>query len=502
VRARRIALALFVVSAGAAAGRLLAGEPDEVFGRSWRDGPVRYLLTRDEYARFGKLKTQEARRAFAERFWRRWDPDPTTPVNEFRERFEERVAEANRRFAWPPIEGWRTDRGRVFILMGEPDEIRRLGGGPGALEREVWVYDRLAGAAGGPLEITFYRGPDWSYRLSPAREESLFDRDRRTPRPFRYTSRPLMRNLYGADPIPAEVLEALRRSRPWPVEPPPPTFRRPSGHDEPPSDRPGPLRPSAWFFEAADGSVLALVSVEVDTVAADGLLDSATSPPGSDSLVALVEAEEKGEEEENSWKRPGPRIAVLRPVSEASTDSRLVFCGKVYLEPGASYQVRYLVAERDGGAFLVRTASIEVPLLGTGELAASSVVAAERFGPAASSASGNLFAIGSEEVVPRFGATYGRGEPLRIYLQVYGAALDGETGRPRLDLVFRFERRTAGGFRRHGVPLSVRGASGQSLGLALPVGDWPPGPYRVSVEIRDRVGGQRTTAEGSFSIAP
>ncbi len=470
--------------------------------RTWRNGPVRYLLTREDYLRYGKLKTAEARAAFAERFWRRWDPDPATPANEFRERFQQRVAEANRRFAFSPVQGWRTDRGRVFILMGEPDSVLHLGGDPNSLGREVWVYSRLPGRSGRPLEITFYRGRDGAFRLDPVREDSGsgLDRDPPLPREVAYGLRPYRRNPLPRLRFAEPVFEALRWPASAPAERKPPgpparAARAPSG-----TAPKGPLRPSSWFFQAADGSVLALIALEVEVGAADGLLDEAGPGPTPGSLMVVVEAEEAVEEDEH-WKRPTSRVAELHPVPEASSDGRLVFCGKVYLEPDTSYEIRYLVAGRNGAGFLLRSTSLDVPLLGTGELAASSVVAAERFGPARF-AEGSLFAIGSEEVVPRIGATYHRGEPLRIYLQVYGATLSPETGRPRLDLVYRFERRAARGFRRQGSPLSVRGASGQSLGLALPIGDWPDGAYRVTVEVWDRLSGQRTSAEGEFSILP
>lgn len=498
--ARFRALFLLALSFAAVESRLSADEGVAAEAhRTWRDGPVRYLLTREDYLRYGKLKTVEARAAFAERFWKRWDPDPATAVNEFRERFRQRVAEADDRFGSPPVEGWRTDRGRVFIVLGEPDSVLRLGGDPNSLEREVWVYSRLPGRSGRPLEITFFRGRDGAFRLDPAREEGGLERDPPFPREVVHGLRSHRRSLLPRFRFAEPVFEALRGTASAPVERgrrgPARTVRAPSGTA--PAE---PLRASSWFFQAADGSVLALIALEVEVGQADGLLAEPGARPAPGSLVVVVEAEEAVEEDEH-WKRPASRLAELHPVPEASSDGRLVFCGKVYLEPDTSYQIRYLVAGRNGGGFLLRSASLDAPLLGTGELSASSVVAAERFGPARF-AEGSLFAIGSEEVVPRIGAAYHRGEPLRIYLQVYGATLSPETGRPRLDLVYRFERRAPRGFRRQGATLSVRGASGQSLGLALPIGDWPDGSYRVTVEIRDRLSGQRTSAEGAFSILP
>ncbi len=465
--------------------------------RNWREGPVRYLLTRGDYLRYGKVRTLEARRAFVERFWGRWDPDPTTLANEFRDRFERRTAEANSRFGRAPAEGWRTDRGRVLILLGEPDIVRRDAGDPRSVEREVWVYRELPGRRGSPLEITFYRGARESeYRLDPVFEESVLDRLR--SRASRYGPRRLSRS--AVEDLQESVAELVRRT------PFARTEASPSRHPSPrklapvaPSqDTSAHLEDSAWFFKAADGSVLALFALQFRPGPAAGAPAGVVPLGGGERLVATVEAEEQSSEGE-SWNRPGSRTAELEFLPEVSGEGRLVFCGKLYLEPGASCRLHYAVVDPDGSTFVVRSRTLTVPELGSGELGASSVVPAERFGPLGPGEP-SRFAVGSEEVVPRIGGAFHRGEPLRIYLQVYGAVLSEDTARPELDIVYRFERWAARGFKRHGAPLSLRGAVGLSLGLALPVGDWPTGVYRVVVDVRDRLGGQRTTTDGTFSI--
>jgi hypothetical protein len=146
----------------------------------------------------------------------------------------------------------------------------------------------------------------------------------------------------------------------------------------------------------------------------------------------------------------------------------------------------------------VKEAQIGVPDLSDG-LSTSSVVPAETFGPAGPDA--GRFRIGSEEVVPKAGGIFRRSELLRLYLQVYEAAIDPASSMPRVDVVFRFYRSVKDTWKRQAKPFSVRGATGASMGVALPIGDWPPGAYRVEVELHDRVVDARTTAEGRFSIA-
>src|SRR5262245_34716971 len=83
-----------------------------------REGPVRYLLTKDEDDAFRRLKTDEERAGFIRTFWASRDPDATTPENEYRDTFYARVAQANRVFTDSTKPGWKTDRGKIFILLG------------------------------------------------------------------------------------------------------------------------------------------------------------------------------------------------------------------------------------------------------------------------------------------------------------------------------------------------------------------------------------------------
>src|SRR5437867_1452402 len=78
----------------------------------WREGPVRYLLTKDEDDAFRLLKTDEERAEFIRRFWASRDPDATTPENEYRTLFYARVVQADYVFTDSTKPGWKTDRGK------------------------------------------------------------------------------------------------------------------------------------------------------------------------------------------------------------------------------------------------------------------------------------------------------------------------------------------------------------------------------------------------------
>ncbi len=108
----------------------------------WLNEDVVYLISGEERQAFLKLKTAEEQEEFIRQFWQRRDPTPGTPVNEVKEEHYRRIAYANERYA-DEVPGWRTDRGKVYITFGPPDEIESY---PGI--RENWRYRQLKGYSG------------------------------------------------------------------------------------------------------------------------------------------------------------------------------------------------------------------------------------------------------------------------------------------------------------------------------------------------------------------
>ncbi|HSR68218.1 MAG TPA: GWxTD domain-containing protein [Acidobacteriota bacterium] len=89
--------------------------------KDWVEQEVKWIASKAEAKEFESLKTKEERRAFIERFWKRRDPTPDSERNEYKEAFYERFEYANQNFS-EGIPGWRTDRGRVYIIHGPPDQ--------------------------------------------------------------------------------------------------------------------------------------------------------------------------------------------------------------------------------------------------------------------------------------------------------------------------------------------------------------------------------------------
>lgn len=91
--------------------------------KDWYDGPVRYIISKEEEIIFRSLETEEERAVFINRFWRRRDPTPGTKENEYRYHFWKSIVDANTLYNETTKPGWKTDRGKVYIIMGPPQEI-------------------------------------------------------------------------------------------------------------------------------------------------------------------------------------------------------------------------------------------------------------------------------------------------------------------------------------------------------------------------------------------
>lgn len=105
---------------------------------------ARYVATRAEEKAYKKLNV-EGKRTYLKNFWKKRDTDPSTPQNEFKEEYYSRIRLANQRFSSPSREGWKTDRGRVLILYGPPDDTQRSPFGSGTKPYEIWIYHKVEG---------------------------------------------------------------------------------------------------------------------------------------------------------------------------------------------------------------------------------------------------------------------------------------------------------------------------------------------------------------------
>jgi len=172
-----LAQAAAVVAAGEWPASLTEPELDEAYQ------PLIHLMSAEEQGVYSSLSV-EGKRKWLRQFWARRDPTPGTGRNEERERFTAAIEEANRRYregGASAIPGWRTDRGRIFIKYGAPDEVLERRVQTGASPYEIWKYTRTRSLKYVFMDLTRFGNytliftndvrersrPDWQELLGP-----------------------------------------------------------------------------------------------------------------------------------------------------------------------------------------------------------------------------------------------------------------------------------------------------------------------------------------------
>src|SRR5947207_6237038 len=155
--------------------------------RKWMNEDVAYLISDEERAAFKRLQTDEEREQFIEQFWLRRDPTPDSIENEFKEEHYRRIAYTNEQFA-SGIPGWKTDRGRIYITYGPPDEKETHpsggtyerppeegGGSTSTFPFEQWRYRYIEGV-GSDIIIEFVdptMSGEYRMTMDPSEKDAL-----------------------------------------------------------------------------------------------------------------------------------------------------------------------------------------------------------------------------------------------------------------------------------------------------------------------------------------
>jgi GWxTD domain-containing protein len=136
--------------------------------KKWLDEEVIYIITRSEREVFLKLKTDRERDLFIDAFWKHRNPTPGAAENSFKTEHYRRLSYANTYYGRStPRPGWQTDRGRIYIILGEPRDIERFTGEAEIYNAEVWFYQGLTelGLPAGFNLMFFQKGGSGEYVL-------------------------------------------------------------------------------------------------------------------------------------------------------------------------------------------------------------------------------------------------------------------------------------------------------------------------------------------------
>jgi GWxTD domain-containing protein len=488
--------------------------------KDWLDKDVTYIITDEERKAFKKLATDDERERFIEEFWRRRDPDPDTDENEFKEEYYERIAYANEHFA-SGIPGWKTDRGRIWIMYGKPDgrETHPMGGsydrpsyeGGGSTSTypfETWFYRYLAGVGSG-IEIEFV-DPTGSGEYRIARNANEKDALLMVPGSGLTLSEQLglsdkadritgMGNTGQAgyqreQDSPFSRLQLLANlSRPPQVKFSDLQSAVNTGVIE---ENPLNFDVRVDFFRQSDERVITAFTIQTenrDLVFTDsgGLKQARMNIFGRITSVAGRRA--------GTFEDPVITTATSEELIEAK-DRKSAYQKAVALTPG-TYKVDVIVRDVASGATGVRHIGFTVPKYDSQKLSTSTLVLAAKLESLVDQPAVGQFVIGQQKVIPNVAGIYRRGQPVGVYLQVYNAGIDQTTLRPSVDVDYVL---TKDGKEIGKQSEDWRGMSdsGQRLTLArlMDTQALAFGEYELTIRIRDRVSGQMLTPAAKFSV--
>ena len=484
--------------------------------KDWVNNDVAYIITDDERSAFKKLATDEEREQFIEIFWRKRDPDPDTDENEYKETYYERIAYANEHYA-SGIPGWKTDRGRIYIMYGKPDEVEshpaggqydrpvyQGGGSTTTYPFEIWFYRYLEGVGSG-IEIEFV-DPTGSgeYRIarSPDEKDALlnvpgagltlneqlgmsnkadrvtmgsgYQREQDSP----FARLQLMADLQRAPVVKNSELASLLTG---------------SGTIE---DNPLNFDMRIDFFRQSDERVVTAFTIQTENK------ELAFTDIGGVQTARM-----------NIFGRitslAGRRVGTFEDaVTTSATAEELLDVrgrksayGKTVPLPPGTYRVDVIVRDLTSGATQVKHLGFTVPKYDAKQLSTSTLVLAARLQNISDQPAVGQFTIGQFKVIPNVARAYRRGEPVGLYLQVYNAGIDQTTLRPSVDVQYVLLK---DGKELGSMPEDWKGMSdaGQRLTLArmITTDKLTPGEYEMTIRIKDRVSGQSLSPSEKFTV--
>ena len=437
--------------------------------RHWLDGPVHYLVDSAEIKEFKAQKTDKDRAAFIERFWRRRDPTPNTLVNEYRQLFWNRVKETNEKFLDSAGPGWQTDRGKIYILYGPPDEVKEdpnaqanssATDGKGLIR---WVYLNPGNRKDMDpvVYVPFVRDVSGEYRLSydPKLSSPFFTwsqvEDNRTVG---------LGNLLsaiqpgGGDPL--SVMLDLGKMQ----EVPPQESILMDSVETIETFAYDPLPLAIDRFQPEGTGLLVVLTVAIP------------GPSGVEPPSIIARFSHKG-------SKAGAQILGEGSFRVEGEGDERIAQGRVLLD-ATPWELTVLSVEPATGASRIFRGRVD-PLPAGPMLHLSDPVLASAMAPlpfAAQASYDAPYIVGGFHVTPRATPELRRGEPVRVFFEVYG-------GTAPYHLAFQLEGREKDGrWVALGKPQEHDGTErGQGFELETKA-TWPVGPYRLRIRVQDAAG--------------
>src|SRR5216110_1326579 len=491
--------------------------------KQWLTEDVTYIITPDERNAFLQLATNEEREQFIEQFWLRRSSNPDLPDNDFKEEHYRRIAYANEHFA-SGIPGWKTDRGRMYIMWGPADEVESHptggtydrpmeegGGSTSTYPWETWRWRYLEGI--GENIILEFVDPSGSgeYHLTmdPSEKDALlhvpgaglslmesmgmatkadrFTRSDGTNLPTTMGRQPASMNEFNrleqfakvqqAPAVKFKDLEAVVTSR----------IVRDQMHFNWRTD----------FLRVTDDTVLVPITVQIPNgqlafQAKDGIHSAVVNIFGRITTLTgrVVQTFE------DSVSRDFPDS-----LYQQSLKLQSIYQKAVPLRPGL-YRLDLVLNDVQSGNVGVVNSRLQVPRYADEKLEASSLILADQIEhvPAKQIGAGQ-FVLGSSKVRPRLEGDFTTADKLGIYMQVYNLKPDDTTHKSSATFQYTVKKgdqqvmqfkETSGEMKQTGDQVTIE--------RLLPLATLPPGKYSLEVNATDRLSNQTISRSAEFTV--
>lgn len=493
--------------------------------KKWLNEDVAYIISPEERESFLRLQTNEEREQFIENFWLRRDPTPDTAENEFKDEHYRRIAYANEHFS-SGIPGWKTDRGRIYIMWGKPDEIEAHPSG-GSYDRppeegggqtstypfEKWRYRYLEGV-GNEVILEFVdptMSGEYHLTMDPSEKDALVNvsgagltqaeamgfakkSDRFNNTDGTHLARPIgMRpaamgeferlELYSkiqqAPPVKFKDLEAVVSSR----------IVRNQMQFEYHFD----------FLRVTGDTVLVPITVQIPNRQLSFLQKEGIASAAINLFVRITTL--------------GGRIVqtfedvIARDVPDTLLQQSLrgvsIYQKAVPLRSGL-YRLDIVLKDVNSGNVGVVNTRLAVPRFEDNQLSTSSLILADDIQRVASKdIAQGMFVLGDVKVRPKLHAEFTTQDKLGIFMQVYNLKVDDKTHKSDASIEYRVMRgKEAQPVLKFDETSDKLGEHGEEIILerALTLGALPPGKYKLEVQVTDNLAKQTISPSAEFTV--
>ena len=491
--------------------------------KKWIDDEVPYIIMEDERATFKKLTTDEEKEQFIEQFWERRNPNPGTPENEFKEEYYRRIAYTNEHYA-SGIPGWKTDRGRIYIMYGPPDEIdahpsggqynrpiEEGGGQTSTYPFETWRYRYIDGIGNnvilefvdpsmtGEYHMTMDPGEKDALLHVPGAGLTLMEQMGMSSKADRFARSDGMtigRSMGGQPESMNEFSRLDLYSKIF--KPPSVKFRDLKAVVTTKlSANLLPFDVRTDFVRVTDETVLTPITVQVSKrdlqfQNKDGVMHAVLDIYGELSTISGRVATTF----EDSVVLDVPEDQFQHYVS-----GKAVYQKALPLRPG-HYKLSVVVKD-DGSSHMGSIdLGIRVPQFEEDVLSNSSLILADMIQPLPTNQVGSgPFVIGSTKVRPSVNQTFSRDQTMGIYMQVYNLGIDPQTHRPSLKVEYDISKDGKMILSQPEDPDKWAQASPQiTLQKKMELKALPPGKYSVQIKVTDNVKKQTVSPTANFEV--